>query len=110
MGPALVARRGEPSREGVRLRWEFVVVGKGDGVHPALHLSQYRAVECRDPAGEGGDELVELRVWNSAVDIAVPLREVTVEVLGAGEDLRGAGRCQPTRVSLPHADPQSSVP
>src|SRR5882672_6104584 len=80
-------RAGDGLREGVHLSGQRVGGGKRRGVDEALDVGQREQVETRDPLREGIDEPDELRVWNGAVDVSVPLGEFPVEVLATEQDL-----------------------
>src|SRR6185437_3897663 len=65
------------------------VVGERGGVDEALDIRQGAAVEAGDALGVGVGERGELVVGDRAVDIAVALRQLAVEVLAAEDDLKG---------------------
>src|SRR5258707_6527769 len=83
-------RKGRPLRglpEGVYLRSQRLVGRKCRGVDEPLDVGEREQIEARHPLGEGIDEVDELLVGDCAVDVAVSLGELAVEVLAADEDL-----------------------
>src|SRR6267378_5159304 len=93
-------RKGRPLcrlPEGVYLRCQRLVGRKCRGVDEPLDVGEREKIEPGHALGEGIDELDELLVGDRAVDVAVPLGELALEVLAADEDLECPGATDEAR-------------
>src|SRR5882672_11507834 len=99
-GQAVQRRKGRPLRglpEGVYLRSQRRVGRKCRGVDEPLDVGEREQIEPGHPLGEGIDEVDELLVGDRAIDVAVSLGALAVEVLAADEDFECPGATDETR-------------
>src|SRR5882762_9037609 len=99
-GQAVQRRKGRALRglpEGVYLCSQRRVGWKCRGVDEPLDVGEREQIEPGHPLGEGIDEVDELLVGDRAVDVAVSLGELAVEVLAADEDLECPGATDKAR-------------
>src|SRR6267142_48519 len=118
-GQAVQRRKGRALRglpEGVYLRSQRRVGWKCGGVDEPLDVGEREQIEPGHPLGEGIDEVDELLVGDRAVDVAVSLGELAVEVLAADEDLECPGATDKARQAVQRAptrggaDPDLELP
>src|SRR5882762_9840645 len=118
-GPAVQRRKGRPLRglpEGVYLRCQRLVGRKCRGVDEPLDVGEREQIEPGHPLGEGIDEVNELLVGDRAVDVAISLGELAVEVLAADENLERPGATDKARQPVQRtptrggADPDLELP
>src|SRR5882757_5871199 len=118
-GLAVQRRKGRPLRglpEGIYLRCQRLVGRKCRGVDEPLDVGEREQIEPGHPLGEGIDEFDELLVGDGAVDVAVSLGELAVEVLAGDEDLECPGATNEARQPVQRtptrggADPDLELP